>query len=403
MSFNLLVLTSDHSTGANFAKSLQLSKKPEDDFTVIGTATHPARAQLTANDYTVLVSKELEKDPVAVTKYVEQLLNIPVDLVYETRSADKMLRLSRNRDQLPVFLPSKEAVEIFEDKYKTFSHLQSLGFPVPQTRLLGNENDVREGMREIGSSDFWIRASHGQGGAGAFSTRDPQEIIRVMNEENGWGKFTMAEKLPVDSDLKWEERLSDTIYPGEMVNWLALYNHGELVASQTRKRLYFEHGDLTKSGVGYTGGVMSLQNDDIHELSDAMVRSFGFELHGPVGIDFVADHNGKPKLTEVQASRFYTTTYFLSVLGLNFPRMLLDTFRGNAPDLENKINPVRSGMVWMQRFGADDNLRHRDDILSLMKNGYMKNDISSIMHRGVSPMTQQTLKKTSELKPFSPG
>lgn len=405
MSFNILVLTSDRSTGANFAKSLQLSKTANDKFSVIGTTTHPARAHLTANDYTVLLPPEIEKDPVAIRDHVETVLNMPINLVYETRSADKMLRLSRNRDKLPVFLPDQEAVETFENKFKTFEHLESHGFPVPKTRQLNARQDVRVAMHEIGSDEFWLRAAFGQGGEGSFVSNNEEEIIETLNQENGWGKYTIAEKLPVDSNLSWQERLSDEIHAGEMVNWLALYDNGSLVASQTRKRLYFEHGELSKSGVGYTGGVMSLQRDDIHELSEAMIKSFGFTPHGPIGIDFVADRNGKPKLTEVQACRFYTTTYFLSMMGLNFPRMLIDTFQGKTPNLEIKINPVQAGMVWMQRFGADDTLRHRDEILSLIESGYMTNDPSSVMHRNITPTTKKYIQNTavgSSSKPPSP-
>ena len=393
MGFNILILTSDRSTGTNFAKSLQLSKSAKDDITIIGTSTHPARAHLTSNDYTVLISSDLEKDPVGIRNHVERVLELSIDLVYETRSADKMLQLSKKRDGLPVFLPSEEAVELFEDKFKTFEHLNDLGFPVPKTRIVNTKEDIIRAKEEIGSIDFWLRANFGQGGKGSFSSSNVDEITETLDAEEGWGKYTMAEKLPIDSKLKWEDRLSDNIHSGEMVNWLALYNNGELIASQTRKRLYFEHKEMTKSGVGYTGGVMSIQRDDIHELSDEIVKSFGFVLNGPIGIDFVADHKGQLKLTEVQACRFYTTTYFLSLMGLNFPRILVDTFRGDAPKLDKKINPVPAGMVWMQRFGADDTLRHRNEILSLIEKGVMENDNNSIMHRIISPSTIQALKK----------
>jgi len=395
MAFNLLVLASDQQTGSNFAKSLQLSRQPHDDFTIIGTTTHPVRAQIAANDKTVLLPDNISGDPIQTLRYVENKLDVKIGLLYETRSGNPMLAVSRNRDTLPVFLPASETVEIFEDKFQTFTHLARQGFPVPQTRLVNNPDDVRRALNDMQAENFWVRAIMGQGGTGAFSSKDPQEIIGTISQQDGWGRYAISEKLPIDAETSWEARLSDDFHPGEMINWLALYDEGRLVAAQTRKRLYFEHGELTPSGVGYSGGVMSLQRDDIHEICDKMVRAFGHEPHGALGADFVVDNHGEPKLTEVQACRFYTTTYFLSMMGLNFPRLYLDCARGQFPDMEQRVNPVPAGMIWIQRFGADDTLRHRDEILDGMATGIVENDAASIIHRHISEPTRSAILRTS--------
>jgi hypothetical protein len=392
MSFNLLILSSDKSTGTNFAKSLQLSRGGKrDDFTIIGTAAHAGRAHLTANDYTVLVPPEIVTDPVRTRDYVEEKLEKTIHLLYETRSGDSMLCVSRNRERLPVFLPPAALVETLENKFQTYVHLQSNGFPVPQTRLLRQPEDVGTAMRAIHAEEYWVRATMGQGGTGALASSDEQEIIEHITAKNGWGRFALSEKLPLDAPLSWESRLSDEFFPGEMINWIALYSHGELIAAQTRKRLYFEHRELTPTGVGYTGAAMSLQRDDIHEVSESMMRSFNLELHGAFGIDFLVGHDGLPKVTEIQPCRFYTTTYFLSVMGVNFPRMYVDTFRGHTVALKKKVNPVPAGMVWLQRFGADDGLHHRDEILALLQTGVLTNDASTIVHRAISSTTQACL------------
>lgn len=375
MPFNILVLSSDKSTGANFAKSLQHSKNSADDIFIIGTAGHIGRAQLTNNDLTVMVPDAVMSDPVSALKYVEQATSRKIDLLYETRSGKSMLRVSKSRASLPVFLPDSDLVDICEDKFRTFSHLSKAGLPVPATMLLNSANDVDEALRTIPGNSFWLRETMGQGGTGAFSSSDKDEIINRINERSGWGKYTLAEKLPIDSDISWKDRLSDNFFPGEMINWLALYKDDELIASQTRKRLYFEHADLTTAGVGYTGGVMSLKRDDIHDLSEKIVRSFGYKLNGAMGIDFLIDSQGQPKVTEVQPCRFYTTTFFLSQLGLNFPRLYVDTYRGQNVTPKNRINPVESGFVWLQRFGADDRACHRDDMLKLLDTGIMTNHL----------------------------
>lgn len=396
MSFNILILSSDRSTGANFAKSLQLSKRPGDDITIIGTSTHPGRSFLASNDITVLIPKEIETDPEAIVAFVQEKLSLQLDLVYESRSGKNMLRFSRLRDKFPVFLPDQELIEVFEDKFSTYKSLEQKNFPVPKTLLLSSAHDVEVAFNTMGLKSCWVRATMGQGGTGAFASENPQEIIDNINAVNGWGHYTLSEKLPVDGAFKWHERLSDNFYPGEMITWMALYHDDKLVAAQTRKRLYFEHQDLTVSGVGYTGAAMSLQRDDIHALSEDIVRSFGLKLNGVFGADFLVDYNGQPKVTEIQTCRFYTTTYFLSMLGLNFPRLYVDSYRGQLSDEMGRINPIEAGMIWLQRFGADDTLVHRNEMLSLLDTGVLYNDTDAIMHRKIPLNAQAEMKKIKD-------
>lgn len=379
MSFYLLLLNSDNSTGTGFAKSLHLSRENRTDFHVIGTSTHAGRAHLTCNDYTVLVSKEINDDPLSTTKHVQDRLGIKASLVYQTKSAEPMLKLSAFRDILPTYLPPPELLKITEDKYATYAQLHAHGFPVPYTKLLKKPDDVHSAMKECRVPMYWVRASTGQGGAGSLSSADAAEIVGHVTEHDGWGRFIIAEKLPIDVARSWQERLSDHLYPGEMVTWIALYDEGRLIAAQSRKRLYFEHTKLSTTGVGYTGGVMSLRNDAITELSDAIVRCFGCNPHGPFGIDYVIGNDGEPKVTEVQAGRFHSTTYFLSLVGLNFPRLLLDVFRGGVLS-PPKIDPVPPGVVWLQRFGSDDTLRYRDELLEFVNTGIFHNDETAIVH-----------------------
>jgi len=52
----------------------------------------------------------------------------------------------------------------------------------------------------------------------------------------------------------------------------------------------------------------------------------------------------------------------LALLGLNFPRLFIETWQGKRPALERAINPCPEGNIYIQRFGADSKMVHRDDV-----------------------------------------
>jgi len=379
MSFDILVLHSDRSTGMNFVNCLQEAKKQGwgEDINIIGLSSHPLRMQLCKSDITYLID-ENDTDITRHVKRIEGEIGKPVDLVYETKSAAYMLNVSRLRNTLPVFLPPHELVEVFEDKYQTYEHLSQKGLPVPKTYLINSPEDVHSAFRSIAKSSVWVRETKGQAGLGAFSSSMPTDVIREITQRNGWGRHIVAEKLPINTQHSWEDQLSSDFFPGEMVTWAALYNHGQLIGSQVRKRLYWEHADLTVSGVtGYSGANMTVSRKDVHDHSDKIMRSFDWKPHGAVGIDYVADENGVIKLTEIQASRFYTSTYPLALLGLNLPKLYIDAFRGKDV-CKDVINPCPEGMIYVQRFGAESIMIHRDAILDELSSGTFRPKTSNV-------------------------
>jgi len=372
MSFNILVLHSDRSTGIHFAQSLQAAKKQGwgKDVTILGVCSHPIRMQLCKNDTTYIIGEDDIDDIHALVKWIERKIDASINLVYETKSARYMLAISSLRDHIPVFLPPHSLIEMFEDKYKTYAHLNNRGLPVPETYLVSSPEDVENAFRKITTSEVWVRNIYGQAGYGTFSSNSIEEVTTIIAKRNGWRHYTIAEKMPIGYKHSWRDQLSSSFFPGEMVTWIALYNQGELVASQVRKRLYWEHSDLTSSGVtGYSGANMTVSRKDVHDLSDRIVRSFDWKPHGALGIDYVADDKGDLKLTEIQASRFYTSTYPMALLGLNLPQLYIDVFRSTKIAI-GRVNPCPEGYIYIQRFGSENVMVHRDRILSELKEGY---------------------------------
>ncbi|HEX5456016.1 MAG TPA: ATP-grasp domain-containing protein [Candidatus Saccharimonadales bacterium] len=358
---NILVLNSDKSSGSNFVSCLKYAAV---DCKVYGTSTHPIRSLLSETDQNIYVSEAQNQHPSKVIDIARKESNVDFDLTYQSKSDHYMLEYSKHRNRYPVFLPAHEQVVIYEDKYLTYRHLVKKGFNVPYTGLPKNVEDLHEISRNISSNKFWVREKSGQGGKGSFKADSVEAISHVLDERNGWGDYLVSKRIDIKESCTWKQRLSDDLSPGEMVSWIALYKNNDLIASQVRKRLYWEHSDLTVSGVtGYTGANMTISNDYIHELSDKIARSFG-SVNGVMGIDYLVDDNGDPVATEIQASRFFTSTYFLALLGLNFPKLYIEAFN-DAPSLKNTVNPCKPGYLYIQRFGAKSKLIKRDKIMNL--------------------------------------
>lgn len=375
MAFNVLVFNPDKSSGQNFVKCLQLAKeKQKADYFIVGASFDSIRAHLANTDLTVILPQKVENDILSAVNIIKKKSKKNIDLVYQTLSADFMLQLSEKRDVLPVFLPSHESIKIFEDKYKTYLVLKKGGFLVPETILPQSKEEFFSAIKELNADSFWVRYFKGQGGKGSFFSSNPKEIAEVIEKNNGWGKYAVSEKLPsIDLSKGWKPHLSNKLLPGEMITWIALYDNGRLVAAQTRKRLYWEHSSLTASGVtGYSGANMTISRKDIHKLCDKMIRFIDKKPNGAMGADFVVNNDCKPVLTEIQASRFYTSTYPLALLGLNLPYLYIECFKGNKPRISKPVNPCKAGMIYIQRFGAESKLIDLKTALNAIRSGLIK-------------------------------
>jgi hypothetical protein len=366
MRINILVLNAVNTSGLNFVRCLKkANQENKSNYKIFGTCTHPIRIHLSECDETVYCDEKDHKHIPELIQLIKDKFNTVIDFVYQPKSAESMLHFSKYRNNLPVFLPSHEMVELFEDKYSTYKLLKEKGLPVPKTILPLSKQDIFDFYNEI-QDDLWIRRIRGQGGNGSFASNDVDEIYSVIDTTNSWGDYIISERIKKPINTNWNEMLSDKTNSGEMISWIALYKNGELIGSQTRKRLYWEHSELTISGVtGYTGANMTIDRFDIHELSDKIIRTCTKKPHGALGIDFMVDKNGELKLTEIQASRFFTSTFQLAELGLNLPHLFVQQyFEKETP--KNLINPCLAGKIYIQRFGCKSQMIDREEIISMI-------------------------------------
>jgi hypothetical protein len=315
----------------NFIRSLRASAR--DDY-IIGTSCVPSDLFLADAEEKHVVPSAMGSD------YPERILGLIArtrpDFIhlqndYEVRAIS---RLRQRVVDLGVrhFLPDAETVENCVDKQKSYSIWKNAGIDVPDTVLLNDETDLKRAFAKYGPT-IWVRAIDGGGGRGALPA-DNYEFAKIWIERfKGWGTFTAAELLSDKS-----------------ITWQSIWFQGELVVAQTRRRRSWNFGNRTLSGVtGITGVGETCSEPLVDKIALDSIRSIDKAPHGIFSVDMTYDFSGIPKPTEINIGRFFTTHYFFTRAGLNFPEIYCNIALDNRfPSLEKKINPLPDGLIWIR-------------------------------------------------------
>lgn len=269
---------------------------------------------------------------------------------YEVRA------VSRLRDQVEalgvkLYLPAAETVENCVDKEKSYQIWRSAGLPVPKTKLLNNPDDLKKAFDLYGET-IWVRATEGGAGRGALPANNFDFAKLWIDRFNGWGEFIASELLTKDT-----------------VTWLSIWYQGELVVAQTRRRLSWNFGNRTLSGVtGITGVGETYSDEAVDRISQDAIFAIDSKPHGIFAVDMTYDNSGVPNPTEINIGRFFTTHYFFTKAGLNMPKIYCDVaLDGNFPSLEMRINPLPDGLIWIRGMDVEPVLTTREELDAMVK------------------------------------
>jgi hypothetical protein len=250
-------------------------------------------------------------------------------------------------------LPSNDAVTVFIDKYASYQRWAQARLPVPDTVLIGTQEDLTRAF-ELHGGAVWLRATTGGGGRGALPTNDLDLARCWINRHHGWGSFTAAEQLT-----------------NESVTWQSLWHRGRLVAAQTRRRLGWAFGDRTVSGVtGVTGVAETWSSPEATNLARSAITTVEPRPHGLYGVDMTFDSDGHLRLTEVNVGRFFTTIYFFTKAGFNFPALFVDLALGRVALPRHEIlDPIPDGKIWIRGMDREPLLTDRTTLDTLVALG----------------------------------
>lgn len=334
----------------NFIRSLKESQRRD---YLIGTSCVPADLFLAKTDEKHVVpsanSANYRKEILGLIARVRpDFLHLQND--YEVRA------ISRIRDSVEelgtrLYLPSVDTIENCVDKQKSYEIWQADGIKVPRTMLLKNEEDLREAFNRYGDK-IWVRATEGGGGRGALPA-DNFDFAKIwIDRFKGWGEFTASELLSTKT-----------------VTWQSIWFQGELVVAQTRLRRSWNFGNRTLSGVtGITGVGETFSDPVVDRVSMDSIMSVDKKPHGIFSVDMTYDFNDFPRPTEINIGRFFTTHYFFTKAGINFPEIYCNiALDRQFPVLEKKINPLPDGLIWIRGMDVEPVLTTSEALLQMEK------------------------------------
>lgn len=234
--------------------------------------------------------------------------------------------LARHQHELiaPTLLPDRAALFIAADKLRTAECV----FPdAPRSLGLHEGTDLGEAIEELGG-DCWLRLRSGAGSAGALPVQDA-EIARAWLRHYG---------LPLE-DWMLSERL-----PGKDLSFTGVYRDGELIACGMKERLRLHGANRSPAKVASTANLqVTIDRVDVASLAHRVTEALPGEANGVLMFDMREDRNGTPKLTEINAGRFGTTSAHWSAAGLSLVAAYIEAARGEPVSTRHR---VPAGVAW---------------------------------------------------------
>ncbi len=336
--------------GINFIMSLRIA--PEKIF-IVGTEASDYFIYLAPTDRKYLVPRAEEEG--YIDKLNEIIRKEKVDFLHAQTDGEVTI-VSENREKLEanVFLPSKETVKVCQDKLESAKIWIKKDVPVARTMELRNEKDVEKAFKEFGNP-VWIRARHGAGGRGSTPAYNIKTALSWINywKARGvnWG-FIAQEHLP-----------------GRNIGFHSLWKDGELVTSMARERLEYIYPHLAPSGVTGTPAVQKTIHDEtVNRIATEAVLAIDPNFNGIACVDLKDNKDGVPCVTEINAARMFTTSFFFSYASkvfrkdyyANIPYLYVKlAYKENIPEIP-KYNILPENVYW---------IRHIDAPAKLVKNG----------------------------------
>jgi biotin carboxylase len=235
------------------------------------------------------------------------------------------------------FFPDKEVIEICGDKNTLNTVLQRAGVPTPEATDL-TSGDFKEQINDFielhGKS--WVRARRGAGSRASLPVSTSAQCIN-------WISWWAEEKKMNIDDFMVSEFL-----PGREFAFQAIFQDGRLIAGEARERVEYLFGFLTPSGQSSSPSVAKTTKDKrIYEAGINAIKAVSKNPHGVFGVDIKENKYGIPCVTEINAGRFYTTSFFFARAGVNMPDMALRAARGERLQ-ERGVAILEEGLTWIR-------------------------------------------------------
>lgn len=346
----ILITGAGGPAGINFVMSLRIA--PEKMF-IVGTEANKFFVHLAPVDKKYMVPNATESNYIA--KLNEIIGKEKVEFVHAQPDIE-VATISENRERLEaeVFLPEKETVRICQDKLESAKIWEKNNVPVAKSLELQHNKDVDKAFKELGDP-IWIRARHGAGGRGSTLAHNKETAM-------SWIKYWKSRKM------KWQF-IAQEYLPGRNIGFHSLWKNGELITSMARERIEYIYPNLAPSGVTGTPAVQkTIRDKTVNEVGTKAVLALDPNFNGIACIDLKENEEGMPCVTEINAGRMFTTSFFFSYAS----KLLRKDYYANIPYLYVKLafkekiprvpkyNVLPENVYW---------IRHIDAPAKLVKDG----------------------------------
>jgi len=168
--------------------------------------------------------------------------------------------------------------------------------------------------------------------------------------------------------MDWEF-IAQEYLPGRNIGFHSLWKDGELVTSMARERVEYIYSNLAPSGVTGTPSVQrTIHNNTVNETGTKAVLAIDPNFNGIACVDLKENKEGKPCVTEINAGRMFTTSFFFSYASkilrkdhyANIPYLYVKfAFKESIPNIP-RYNILPENIYW---------IRHIDAPAKLVKDG----------------------------------
>lgn len=347
----ILVTGCGGAAAANFVASLRAA---EEDFFIIGTDINKFHLELADADAHYILPAASE------STYLEKLNQVikkeKADLVHPQPDPE-VLFLSRNREHVKtrLFLPSKETIEICQNKMELVNHLVDKQVSVAESYIVESEASLAKSFEKLSQNNekVWLRATKGAGSRASLPIKDVTHgkiwiDYWTSMKGIGYGQFMISEFLP-----------------GKEFAFQSIWKNGKLITSQARERVEYLFGYLTPSGQTSSPSIAkTVKRDDINEIATKAVLALDENATGIFCIDLKENKEGIPCITEINAGRFFTTSNFFSTAGCNMPYYYIKmAFDESLPKL-SQYNPLEENLYWVRGMDMGFKLVKEDQLSS---------------------------------------
>ena len=326
----ILVLSSGGPAGVNFINSL---RDAQEQFHIIAADKNRFHLEWALADEKYLIPDSSEKS------YIQEVNNIikktKADFLHP-QSDSEVFVISENREKIltHIFLPKKKTIRICQDKYQSAVKWRDSGIKIAKTLFVSDDKSLRE-AESIFGYPYWIRASQGASSRGSTP-------VNNIDTARAWISYWKSR------GIQWKF-IAQEMLPGRNIAFQSLWNDGKLIVSSARERLEYLYPQLAPSGVTNTPVIARTIHDDrVNDIAKKAVLSIDSSATGIFCVDIKENKKEEPIPTEINAGRFFTTSYFFTKAGVNMPYYYVKLGLGEKIPKLLDVNALPENWYWLR-------------------------------------------------------